>query len=428
MSFVWKTNYIGYPNFFSGDTAAHQLADFFRLFADASSRGVSYEGVKAEAKLRFGVSAHQTETKKAAFQEFGLAYVVPRSDVISITPAGSQLFQLADTPTKADTERRRVLLLLARCLARYQFRNPFPAGARQLWTESTDVLPYLATYYLFRKLNGLITTTELFGAVFGLQRMRDLPKLVSTIVDHRKKKKPFAKLAGLPGDSRTLANLKIYFMAHVGLDWEILVDERVDFYGSDEQCYEVSEAGSELVETVLTAEWPGWKRSISPPTARVFESVEDYFEHGIGARFPAAVFKEDSKLVKRAASDIAQGVLTPEEVENLRELPKRSFTEGTRKLVTHAKSERNQALIREAKRHFKKIHGRLFCEACGFEFVPRYGERGRDFIEAHHSKAISTLIGPIPSTISDLEMVCSNCHRMLHRRPWISVKELRDTL
>ena len=115
-------------------------------------------------------------------------------------------------------------------------------------------------------------------------------------------------------------------------------------------------------------------------------------------------------------------------MESLRNLPKRSFKEGQKKLVTHAKAERNQALIREAKRHFKGLHGRLFCQACGFEFLPRYGERGRDFIEAHHSKPISTLSGLVTTTIIDLEMVCSNCHRMLHRRPWISVEELRHKL
>jgi hypothetical protein len=428
MSFVWKTNYIGYPNFFSGDTPAHQLGMFFRLIADAAGRGVTYEGLKSEAKAKFNVSPHQTETKKAAFQEFGLAYVVPRSDVISITPAGSQLFVIANTAAKADAEKRNVLLLLARALARYQFQNPFPAGAKQDWADSTDVLPYLATFYLFLKLDGLITQSELFGAVFGLQRMTDLPSLAAHIADHRKKGRVLPKLPGLPPDSRTLANLKIYFMAHAGLDWEILTDERVDFYGFEEQCYELSEAGSELLDTVLSAEWPNWKRSTGVPKAKSFGGIHQYFGDGIGAPCPDLIFKKDSELVKRLAAKIAAGVLTPEDVESLRGLPKRSFKEGQRKLVTHAKAERNQGLIREAKRQFKRLHGRLFCEACGFEFLPRYGERGRDFIEAHHSKPISTVAGSILTTVADLEMVCSNCHRMLHRRPWISVNELRGSL
>lgn len=428
MSFVWKTSYVGYPNFFTGESAAHELGDFFRLIANAAGRGISYGDLKKEAKTQFGVSGHQTETKKAAFQEFGLAYVVPRSDLISLTPAGAQLYELARTPASADAERRKILLLLGRALSRYQFQNPFPAGAKQAWADSTDVLPYLAAYFLLTKLDGLFTTSELFGAVFGLQRMRDLPALAARIAEHRKARKRFVQLPGLPADSRTLANLKIYFMAHLGLDWEILRDERADFYGAEEQCYELTEAGTELAATILNDEWPSWRRSGSPPTARVFGNISEYFENGVGAACPGIVFERDAALVTATAEKISEGVLTPEDVESLRNLPKRSFKEGQKKLVTHAKAERNQALVREAKRQFKIRHGRLFCEACGFEFMTRYGERGRDFIEAHHSKPISTLSGPVPTTISDLEMVCSNCHRMLHRKPWISVQELKATL
>jgi DNA-binding MarR family transcriptional regulator len=428
VSFVWKTSYVGYPNLFTGETDAHQLGDFFRLIADAAGRGISYGDLKKEAKTQFNVSGHQTETKKAAFQEFGLAYVAPRSDLVSLTPAGTQLFDLARTSASADAERRKVLLLLGRALARYQFQNPFPAGARQAWAESTDVLPYLATYYLLTRLDGLITTSELFGAVFGLQRMRDLPALAERIANHRKDRRRFNLLAGLPSDSRTLANLKIYFMAHLGLDWEILRDERANFYGFEEQCYELTEAGLELIDTILNEEWPNWRRSGQPPKARVFGNIAEYFTTGVGAACSGIVFERDSKLATRVAKKISAGVLTPEDVESLQNLPKRSFKEGRKKLVTHVRAERNQTLVREAKRQFKNRHGRLYCEACDFEFLTSYGERGRDFIEAHHSKPISTLSGQIPTTINDLEMVCSNCHRMLHRKPWISVQELRTTL
>lgn len=428
MSFVWKTNYIGYPNFFSGNTAAHQLGDFYRLIAEAAGRGVSYSEFKLEAKSNFGVSAHQSETKKAAFQEFGITYVVPRSDTISITPAGDQLSDLAGTPAEADKERRRVLLLLARSLARHQFQNPFPAGARKAWADSSDVLPYLAVYYLFMKLGGLITVSELFGAVFGLREMRFLPDLAAKILNQRKRRTPFARLPGLPESSKTRDNLKIYLMAHAGLDWEILTGERVNFYGFEEQCYELSGFGSELIGTVLNTEWPKWKVSREAPTVRAYGSVLEYFHEGVGTRCPDSVFEKDAKLEESVAVKISKGPLSPEDFDSLRELPKRSFIEGRKKLVTHARAERNRSLVREAKRQFRDLHGRLYCEACGFEFLLHYGERGRDFIEAHHRKPISTLTGAVATKVEDLEMVCANCHRMLHRPPWISVQELRDSL
>ena len=73
--------------------------------------------------------------------------------------------------------------------------------------------------------------------------------------------------------------------------------------------------------------------------------------------------------------------------------------------------------MREAKREFKRLNGRVYCEASGPDFSKIYGERGRDFIEAHHKQPISGLGRSARVTIEDLEMVCANCHRMLHRQP-----------
>jgi 5-methylcytosine-specific restriction protein A len=60
-----------------------------------------------------------------------------------------------------------------------------------------------------------------------------------------------------------------------------------------------------------------------------------------------------------------------------------------------------------------KIHG-LVCKVCDFKAF--YGEHGTGFIEVHHLKQVSTLQ---PATKvdakKDMTVVCSNCHRMLHR-------------
>ncbi|MED4046764.1 HNH endonuclease, partial [Priestia aryabhattai] len=53
----------------------------------------------------------------------------------------------------------------------------------------------------------------------------------------------------------------------------------------------------------------------------------------------------------------------------------------------------------------------------GFNFEEVYGERGRDFIEIHHIKPLSSLKEAVainPKT--DLVPLCANCHRMIHRR------------
>lgn len=77
-----------------------------------------------------------------------------------------------------------------------------------------------------------------------------------------------------------------------------------------------------------------------------------------------------------------------------------------------------------------EFHG-LSCKVCGFHFEEVYGERGKDFIEVHHVKPLSTLekeaaIDPE----RDLVPVCANCHRMIHRRRnnILTVDELRALL
>lgn len=63
-----------------------------------------------------------------------------------------------------------------------------------------------------------------------------------------------------------------------------------------------------------------------------------------------------------------------------------------------------------------EIHG-VNCIVCNFNFEAVYGERGRDYIEIHHLKPLSTLNEPMRvDAETDLVPVCSNCHRMIHRR------------
>jgi predicted HNH restriction endonuclease len=70
----------------------------------------------------------------------------------------------------------------------------------------------------------------------------------------------------------------------------------------------------------------------------------------------------------------------------------------------------------------------LFCEICEFDFESEYGERGKDYIEAHHKKPISELDEEVILRIEDLAMVCSNCHGMLHRPPWITIEGLKEII
>ncbi|PFO03746.1 restriction endonuclease [Bacillus sp. AFS076308] len=106
------------------------------------------------------------------------------------------------------------------------------------------------------------------------------------------------------------------------------------------------------------------------------------------------------------------------------------FIEGKKKLRQHIYRERNPKVIRLAKEKFKQENnGRLFCEICGFDFYDTYGEIGEDFIEGHHTVPVSKLEEGQATKVEDIAIVCSNCHRMLHRkRPWLSKDQLKTLL
>jgi len=86
--------------------------------------------------------------------------------------------------------------------------------------------------------------------------------------------------------------------------------------------------------------------------------------------------------------------------------------------------ERNRGIRDKAVAEFRKRHGRVACEACEFDFAARYGTRGQDYIECHHRVPLSQS-GVTKTRIQDFVLLCSNCHRMIHRRrPWLSFEEL----
>ena len=84
------------------------------------------------------------------------------------------------------------------------------------------------------------------------------------------------------------------------------------------------------------------------------------------------------------------------------------------RLRWHKYYERNPWIIAEAKKRAKESN-KFFCEVCSFNFETYYPIIGNGFIECHHITPISQ--GGIRKTrIKDLAIVCSNCHRMLHRK------------
>lgn len=95
----------------------------------------------------------------------------------------------------------------------------------------------------------------------------------------------------------------------------------------------------------------------------------------------------------------------------------------------HKHRERNSKIIKRKKeREFLRL-GKLPCEACTFDFFQKYGELGYKYIECHHRTPLSEFSSSTSTGLNDLALVCSNCHRMLHRKvDTLSVEGLRQML
>ena len=103
------------------------------------------------------------------------------------------------------------------------------------------------------------------------------------------------------------------------------------------------------------------------------------------------------------------------------------FPEGKVLYRLHRARERSAVLVREAKALARKRHGGLPCAACGFDFSRAYGPLGDGYIECHHTLPLSELVERRATRLQDVVLLCSNCHRMVHRRrPWLGVSELTN--
>jgi 5-methylcytosine-specific restriction protein A len=90
--------------------------------------------------------------------------------------------------------------------------------------------------------------------------------------------------------------------------------------------------------------------------------------------------------------------------------------EGALKLRVHYSRERSPKLAAKKKAQVLERHGALKCEVCAFDFGAVYGALGNGYIEAHHTRPVAKLAAGERTKVSDLALVCANCHRMLHRQ------------
>ena len=109
--------------------------------------------------------------------------------------------------------------------------------------------------------------------------------------------------------------------------------------------------------------------------------------------------------------------------------------EGTERQISSKQRKRSGKLRKLAMDNFMDSKGNIICEVCAFNFLKKYGEHGKGFIEIHHKEPIHEVSEKgrktnVSDAIKKLSPVCSNCHRMIHRNKdkMLDIEELKKLI
>lgn len=94
--------------------------------------------------------------------------------------------------------------------------------------------------------------------------------------------------------------------------------------------------------------------------------------------------------------------------------------EGIARMVKTKVYERSSRLRNTAIEYFTQ-NGDILCKACKFSFKNFYGEIGNGYIEIHHINPIfkykdEEIDKTIEEALNNVAPLCSNCHRMIHKK------------
>lgn len=138
-------------------------------------------------------------------------------------------------------------------------------------------------------------------------------------------------------------------------------------------------------------------------------------------------FASDPSRLRNTAIAIAQGYKSLTKSYSYNDAQdEEEFPEGKILTRLHKLRERNSSLIKKKKNSVLKENGNLECEVCSFDFNSVYGQLGKGFAECHHIIPLSSIKSVRKTKLSELAIVCSNCHRMLHKsHEWLSIEALK---
>jgi hypothetical protein len=294
----WRVGSYGYPNPFVQESRSQEAWLTFKSFYERDSG--AYTSVKQfwESNRRRKLDSNAVESWKATLEEFGLLYVISRSNKITITPAGKQFYEAAVQEREEDFVWIGLNLLL-----RYPLHGPPRARGRGPAHAASDVLPYRFLYSAMRDLGDYFWWTELqriFCRVFSTTDAKPAEQAVRKIRENPTVLSEFPR----PANNDAFYNYLNQVVVHAGMNHRVLTqDNGTEHYGPNEQRrrHFINREYLALVSVALGDSLSTTDCAVSAlyvdrlPTAPAFDDEQAYFDY-LGAPVTGL------RAVSRAAS------------------------------------------------------------------------------------------------------------------------------
>jgi hypothetical protein len=124
------------------------------------------------------------------------------------------------------------------------------------------------------------------------------------------------------------------------------------------------------------------------------------------------------RLLRLAGYQVIPKSAVPKSDEGAELEVSEGWSEGKAKLVVHIKRERALGLAKAKKAQYRRLYGKLECEECKMDPVEVYGtDLAEACIEVHHAVTqVSDMGAGHKTKLEDLQCLCANCHRLVHRK------------
>lgn len=167
-------------------------------------------------------------------------------------------------------------------------------------------------------------------------------------------------------------------------------------------------------KTGRSGAWKGWEycQTNQRHILKEYLSAQDVFR-ATGFRPPHKPCEVPAELASRVWSVARKGSL-----------------DATNRAIEGAATETRSRFRNPRLRELALIRAAGKCEGCGRNFYAYAGGLGRRCLVVHHKNQLRDTDQPVETTVSQLAVVCANCHMIIHSdsRRAMSLSELRRKL